>query len=114
MISSFLQGADLDAADRAAVGSGSSDVAIHEPPRQVSGVGHLQGRVRETLARSYVETKYSSTVRRSLKLWMTGDSMISPSPPVIFFCGFAISPRIPARSLADLLLRSAACPGAPS
>ena len=30
---------------------------------------------------------------------MMGCSMISPKPPVIFFCGLAISPRMPASCL---------------
>src|SRR5213594_3930264 len=40
--------------------------------------------------------KYSSTERPSRKLDLIGLSMISPMPPVSFFCGFAIRPRIPA------------------
>src|SRR2546430_5343333 len=43
-----------------------------------------------TLFRSWVEMKYSKTVRPSRKLESTGCSMISPKPPVSFFCGFAI------------------------
>ncbi len=40
--------------------------------------------------------KYSSTDRPSRKFDLIGLSMISPMPPVSFFCGFAIRPRIPA------------------
>ena len=40
--------------------------------------------------------KYSSTVRPSRKFDLIGDSMISPIPPVSFFCGLAIRPRMPA------------------
>ena len=43
-----------------------------------------------------VEMKYSSTDNPSRKFDLIGLSMISPMPPVSFFCGFAISPRIPA------------------
>jgi hypothetical protein len=44
----------------------------------------------------WVEMKYSTTVRPSRKFDLMGLSMISPIPPVSFFWGFAISPRIPA------------------
>ena len=44
----------------------------------------------------WVEMKYSSAVRPSRKFDLIGDSMISPICPVSFFCGLAISPRIPA------------------
>src|SRR2546422_3153869 len=40
--------------------------------------------------------KYSSTDRPSRKFDLIGLSMISPMPPVSFFCGFAIKPRMPA------------------
>ena len=40
--------------------------------------------------------KYSSTDNPSRKFDLIGLSMISPIPPVSFFCGFAMSPRIPA------------------
>jgi len=40
--------------------------------------------------------KYSSTLSPSRKFDLIGLSMISPMPPVSFFCGFAIRPRIPA------------------
>ncbi len=40
--------------------------------------------------------KYSSTVSPSRKFDLIGLSMISPMPPVSFFCGFAIRPRMPA------------------
>ena len=40
--------------------------------------------------------KYSTTLRPSRKFDLIGLSMISPMPPVSFFCGFAINPRIPA------------------
>src|SRR6266436_438261 len=43
-----------------------------------------------------VEMKYSSTDSPSRKFDLIGLSMISPMPPVSFFCGFAIRPRIPA------------------
>ena len=43
-----------------------------------------------------VEMKYSSTESPSRKFDLIGLSMISPMPPVSFFCGFAISPRMPA------------------
>src|SRR6185437_15364398 len=39
--------------------------------------------------------KYSSTDSPSRKFDLIGLSMISPMPPVSFFCGFAIRPRIP-------------------
>ena len=42
-----------------------------------------------------VEMKYSKTESPSLKLAKIGDSMSSPTPPVIFFRGLAITPRIP-------------------
>ena len=40
--------------------------------------------------------KYSSTDSPSRKLDLIGLSMISPMPPVSFFCGLAIRPRMPA------------------
>ena len=40
--------------------------------------------------------KYSSGERPSRKFDLIGLSMISPMPPVSFFCGFAIRPRMPA------------------
>ena len=40
--------------------------------------------------------KYSSTVSPSRKFDLIGLSMISPMPPVSFFCGLAIRPRMPA------------------
>ena len=40
--------------------------------------------------------KYSTTVSPSRKLDRIGLSMISPIPPVSFFWGLAIRPRIPA------------------
>ena len=52
----------------------------------------------------WVEMKYSSTERPSLKFDKMGFSMISPTAPVIFFWGFCISPRIPASCLIWSLL----------
>ncbi len=40
--------------------------------------------------------KYSSSDRPSRKFDLIGLSMISPMPPVSFFCGFAMRPRMPA------------------
>ena len=40
--------------------------------------------------------KYSSTVSPSRKFDLIGLSITSPMPPVSFFCGLAIRPRIPA------------------
>ena len=95
----FLQRADLEALDRAAILLGDRHVLrdVHETTREVAGVGRLERRVGQTL---------TSAVRRdevlehatdpSRKFDLIGLSMISPIPPVSFFCGFAISPRIPA------------------
>ena len=48
----FFQGADFDAADRTAVRLVDDHVLrhVHQPPGEVSGVGGLEGRVRESLA----------------------------------------------------------------
>ena len=56
-------------------------------------------KVKEIIPDIEIELKYSTTDNPSLKFYVIRDSIISPTPPFMDFCGLAINPRIPANCL---------------
>ena len=83
--------ARVEAVERAAVVLGDDHVLRHvdEAAREVSGVGRLQRRIREALARAMRRDEVLEHVSPSRKFARIGCSMISPD-------GFAMRPRMPA------------------
>ncbi len=68
---------------------------VHKTAGEISGIGSLQRGVGKTLRAPWVEMKYSSTERPSLKFAKIGFSIIWP-PSAPAFWGLAIRPRMPA------------------
>ena len=82
-------------------GLGDDDVMghVHQTARKVAGVGGLQRGVGQTFASAVRRDEVFKYGKPSRKLDRMGFSIISPMPPVSFFWGLAIRPRMPASCL---------------
>jgi len=89
-VAGFYDGSHVDAVERAAIVLADDHVLRHvdQAAGQVAGVGGLERRIRQALARAVRRDEVLQHVRPSRKFAVMGVSMISPE-------GRAINPRMP-------------------